>query len=300
MPLSPTEKYLFDTLGFLVIPGVLCAEEICAINNGIDLHRSTDFHERTNSLRNSAHGLSGRLDCGNFLSWPSSDGGDILRSILHHPKLAPILNEICGQGHRLDHKPLLFIQPHGAEGFDLHGGAVTPDGHFNYPISYHCHYNQIVCSLVNVAVQLSDSPQGAGGFVVIPGSHKSNFPYAVPDLSAIADTYGYQPVCKAGDVILFSEAVLHGAMVRNAPSERRVVLMRFSPPTCAFARGYLQPHDFLDLLTPAQRAVAAVPYHLDQDRPTPTAAGEDSVHVPRPRKEEKRNFDHVVFGHEYY
>eukprot|EP01036_Dinobryon_divergens_P022846 gene22846-31142_t len=298
--LTPSEKYLFDTLGFIILPAILSAEEVSKINNGIDLHKSADFNERTNALRNSSRGSSGRLDCGNFLTWPENDGGDILRSILNHPKVAPVLNEICGRGHRLDHKPLLFIQPHGAEGFDLHGGAVTPDGQFNYPISYHCHSNQIVCNLVNVAVQLSDSPQGAGGFVVVPGSHKSNFPYAVSDLSSIADTYGYQPVCKSGDVILFSEAVLHGATVRNALTERRVVLMRFSPPTCAFARGYLQPHDFLDLLTPAQRTVAAAPYHLDQDRQTPTGAGEESVHVPRPRKEEKRNFDNVVFGHEYY
>jgi hypothetical protein len=268
--LTASEKYLFDTLGFMVLPAVLTAEEVSKINNGIELHKSADFTERTNTLRNSLRGSSGRLDCGNFLSWPANDGGDLLRSILNHPKVAPVLNEICGRGHRLDHKPLLFIQPHGAEGFDLHGGAVTPDGQFNYPISYHCHSNQIVCNLVNVAVQLSDSPQGAGGFVVVPGSHKSNFPYAVSDLSAIADTYGYQPVCKSGDVILFSEAVLHGATVRNALTERRVVLMRFSPPTCAFARGYLQPHDFLDLLTPA-------PYHLDQDRQPP-----------------------IVFGHEYY
>jgi len=298
--LTASEKYLFDTLGFMVLPAVLTAEEVSKINNGIELHKSADFTERTNTLRNSLRGSSGRLDCGNFLSWPANDGGDLLRSILNHPKVAPVLNEICGRGHRLDHKPLLFIQPHGAEGFDLHGGAVTPDGQFNYPISYHCHSNQIVCNLVNVAVQLSDSPQGAGGFVVVPGSHKSNFPYAVSDLSSIADTYGYQPVCKSGDVILFSEAALHGATVRNALTERRVVLMRFSPPTCAFARGYLQPHDFLDLLTPAQRAVAAAPYHLDQDRQTPTGAGEESVHVPRPRREEKRDFDNVVFGHEYY
>jgi hypothetical protein len=58
--------------------------------------------------------------------------------------------------------------------------------------------NQIVCNLINVAVQFSDSPKGSGGFVVIPGSHKSNFP-SLPSPEAfqeLADTFGIQPECE--------------------------------------------------------------------------------------------------------
>ena len=301
--LTHVERYLFDTLGFVVIKGIFSKAEIGAINAGINNREATDFHERTGGIRNSALGKCGRKDCGNFLSWPEQDGGSILRSLLAHPKLRPILDELCGPGHRLDHKPVMFIQEQGAEGFDLHGGAVTASGAYNFPISYHCHAGQIVCNLINVAVQLTDSPKGAGGFVVVPGSHKSNFPSPkTPELlQYIADNYGYQPDCEAGDAVLFTEAVLHGAAVRTSPNQRRVVLMRFSPATCAYARGYANGgfSDFINHLTPAQRAVAEqLPFHLDQDRETPSEGG--TICVPHPRRADKKHFDRVVFGNDYY
>lgn len=300
--LSLTDRYLFDTLGFVVLRNVLSGKELELANNGIDKYCTTEFFERKNALRNSSLGSSGRRDCGSFLSWPAEDGGDVFRSLLCHPNLVGVLNELCGQGYRLDHKPVLFTQPNGAEGFDLHGGAVRSDGRYDFPIAYHVHSGQIVCNLINVAVQFADSPRGAGGFVVVPGSHKANFPYpnSKEELQKIADTYGYQPECKAGDVVIFTEAVLHGAAVRNAANERRVALLRFAPPTCAYARGYLNEHaEFARHLIPSQKAVIAPPYHLDQDRPATTEDGHD-VEVPRPRRADKKEFDRVVFKHDYY
>jgi hypothetical protein len=299
--LTPLDMYLFDTLGFVVIREVLSLEELSRVNAGIDHQRDTNFHERVGKLRNSHLGSSGRMDCGNCLSWPSEDGGDITRSLLCHPKLAPILSELCGEGYRLDHKPVLFIQSPGAEGFDLHGGAISSDGNFNFPVSYHCRNGDIVCNLINAAVQLSDTETGQGGFMVVPGSHKSNFPVPT-DLQYIADNFGMQPACKAGDVVLFTEAVLHGAAVRkDSTSERRVALFRFAPATCAFARGYDEGsfEDFIDMLTPAQRAVVANPYHVYQDRSVPNPSNTTCI-VPHPRTEEKREFDKIVFGKEYY
>jgi hypothetical protein len=301
--LSTLDRYLFDTLGFVVVKGVFNKEELALINKGIDCRERNDFHERTGTIRNSSLGKSGRRDCGNFLAWPESDGGSLLRSLLNHQRLHPLLNELCGEGHRLDHKPVMFIQEQGAEGFDLHGGSITASGAYNFPISYHFHGQQIVCSLINVAVQLTDSPKGSGGFVVVPGSHKSNFPPPGnrEALQHIADRYGYQPECEAGDAVLFTEAVLHGAAVRKSPEQRRVVLMRFSPATCAYARGYANGgfDDFIPILTPPQQAVAGqLPFHLDQDRETP--AGNVTVSIPHARRKDKKEFDRVVFGNEYY
>ncbi len=80
---------------------------------------------------------------------------------------------------------------------------------FNADWTDHVHAGQIVANLVNAAVQLTDSPQGAGGFVVVPGSHKSNFPppASTEQLYALAEAHGVQPAAAAGDVILFAEAV---------------------------------------------------------------------------------------------
>lgn len=289
--LDPVSTYLFDTLGFVVLRNVLSRDELQILNSGIDRNRSIHFHERTGPVRNSRIGVSGRLDCGDCLSWSARDGGEIFRSLLVHERLGPVLEQLCGPGYRLDHKPVLFLQPAGSEGFDLHGGAVTPSGAFNFPVSYHCRNGSIVCNLVNAAVQLTDTKKGEGGFVVVPGSHKSNFAYPNSEqiLQKISDTYGVQPECNAGDVVLFTEAVLHGAAVRKG-SERRVALFRFAPATCAYARGYTNGgfEDFQALLTEQQKKVIQNPFHLGQDR----------MRLERPR--EKKDFDKIVFGNEYY
>ena len=42
----------------------------------------------------------------------------------------PYLNELCGEGYRLDHMPLVIESEKGAEGFSLHGGTINADGNY--------------------------------------------------------------------------------------------------------------------------------------------------------------------------
>jgi hypothetical protein len=49
----------------------------------------------------------------------------------------------------------------------------------------------------------------------------------------------YQPTTKAGDVVLWSEATVHGATPWRAPHERRIALYRFAPANMGYGRGYL-------------------------------------------------------------
>ena len=37
-------------------------------------------------------------------------------------------------------------------------------------------YGKISCNLLNVAIPLDKTEPGDGGFVILPGSHKANFP----------------------------------------------------------------------------------------------------------------------------
>ena len=43
----------------------------------------------------------------------------------------------------------------------------------------------------------------------------------------------YQPVTKAGDVVFFSEATVHGAAPWTAEHQRRIALYRFAPSEIA-------------------------------------------------------------------
>ena len=63
------------------------------------------------------------------------------------------------------------------------------------------------------SVVLADQPAGAGGYCVVRGSHKSNF--KAPAEMINGDNYRefvYQPETEAGDVVMFSEGTVHGAL----------------------------------------------------------------------------------------
>lgn len=71
----------------------------------------------------------------------------------------------------------------------------------------------------------------------------------------------HQSTTSAGDVILFSEATVHGALPWVAQHERRVAVLRFAPATCAYGRAYAEgwPPEMLEGLTPQERAVMEPP-----------------------------------------
>eukprot|EP00656_Telonema_subtile_P017274 TRINITY_DN19241_c0_g1_i2.p1 TRINITY_DN19241_c0_g1~~TRINITY_DN19241_c0_g1_i2.p1 ORF type:complete len:202 (+),score=45.81 TRINITY_DN19241_c0_g1_i2:166-771(+) len=178
--MSASEKFLFDLRGFIVLRGVLSKEELTRANAAIDLNQAA-LKERKGGLRNAnrtkfeGDGSTGRRESGCILSWPKPSC-DVFRSILDHPKLVPYLNELCGRGYRMDHMPLLIAQNKGCEGFELHGGRITAKGDYVPELAYSCHQGRIYNPLLACSVQLTDHNSGDGGFVVVPGSHKANFP----------------------------------------------------------------------------------------------------------------------------
>jgi hypothetical protein len=90
--------------------------------------------------------------------------------------LVPYFHEFLGRGYRMDHLPFLILQEKGSEGFSLHGGTVDcGSGQYQPHLAYSCVQNRINNQLLATAVVLSDHNEGSGGFVIVRGSHKSNF-----------------------------------------------------------------------------------------------------------------------------
>ena len=100
----------------------------------------------------------------------------MFRDLLCHPNILPTLHELVGEGYRLDHAPLVLLQRKGSEGFNFHGGSCTPDGQRNYNLAYDFYHGNMRCNLINVSLALTPTAYGDGGFCIIPGSHKSNYP----------------------------------------------------------------------------------------------------------------------------
>ena len=113
-----------------------------------------------------------------------------------------------------------------------------------------------------------------------------------------------QPVTKAGDVVLFSEGTVHGAMAWTPKDrQRRCALYRFTPATYVYGRSYFGhegngwPTAIYDDLTEAQRAVLEPPYANRLDRPNITSSGGVEVTT---RNARKRQHDQEVFGTKYF
>ena len=176
-----------------------------------------------------------------------------------------ITQEADSEGFALHGGPLVSSGEHPKVQVGDAGAQVTgrlDPGHECPELNYKCHNGQMSNALLAMSVALCDANPGDGGFCVVRGSHKLNF--AVPDEITHGDFAGtgdgsdggqvtawtqsvneftnehlHQPSLRAGDVILFSEATVHGALPWRADRERRLALVRFSPATLSYGRGYL-------------------------------------------------------------
>ncbi|MCE2461800.1 MAG: phytanoyl-CoA dioxygenase family protein [Pseudomonadales bacterium] len=108
---------------------------------------------------------------------------------------------------------------------------------------------------------LTEVGPGDGGFVCVPGSHKSNFLQHMPrDVARFerGEDWVVQPSMAAGDVLIFTEALIHGTAAWTADHERRTLLYKYSPPHSTWARRPYDPADFPEA-TDRQRRLMAPP-----------------------------------------
>lgn len=321
--MTASERYLFDLNGYIVIPNVLTPEEVQYANEAIDRHVSNVVERSDVVLRNAVHGSymfglgPGRKDLGQVLEWGVEDS-KVFASILNHPRLVPVFHGILGKGYRMDHLPFCILQDYGSEGFQLHGGTIDcTTGEYNPHLAYTCHHDTIRSALLGCSVVLTDHNAGDGGFCVVPGSHKSNFqmPPGMVDGSEEYRPFIQQPVTKAGDVVLFSEGTVHGALPWTPQDrQRRICLYRFAPATNAYGRSYFGSHTLenddagnmvmgwpkamYDGLSVGQRAVLEPPYANRLDRPN--LQERDGAVVMTTRNERKKQHDRDVFGTKYF
>ena len=70
--------------------------------------------------------------------------------------------------------------------------------------------------------------------------------------------YVYQPPIEAGDVLIFTEALIHGTAVWRANHERRALLYKYSPPHSRWGHDVYEPSDY-PTATPQQLRLMAPP-----------------------------------------
>lgn len=236
--MNDEERYLFDLQGSLVVRDVISKEHILALNTYLD---TLDWEKRSGSKhvhvgmdqdyvrRGNSDPERGPVDLYAGLLY---DWGLPFRQLINHQRLQPYLATLLGPDFRLDHQYAILMKKgeRNATAHALHGGALPYD-----PESYYdFRAGRFIMNLLAVSFALTDATPETGGFCSIPGSHKSH--YTIPDrfqqIEQPAPCVQQVPV-KAGDVILFTEAIAHACLPWVGNYERRALMFKYCP-------GYVQ------------------------------------------------------------
>ncbi len=207
--LTEEQKYLFDTRGWLLVPGVLSEAEM------------TEMRDFCYRLRNDPASLPA--------SQRSSLGGPLL-SLIDHPVVVGFMNEFVadpwiwsenGYGFRMESSFLALRKagdtnwgPHGGSGLDSHG--------YNSHL-YRQRHNSVFAGLSRAVWELNPVKKGDGGTKFLTGSHKAAFDMpasAQDENSPLWEDYD----CPAGSLLFFTEAITHTGTRWTNPEVDRVAV----------------------------------------------------------------------------
>jgi len=250
--MTDKEKYFWDLTGYLIIRNVLSSDEIATANEGLDYAKTTISKHQNGrdytALKGTAarwyesHGLGEEGHGLLTLPLPYSEP---FRKMLAHPQVVLYLNEMCGPGFRLDHGPQFNNAVKGTEGLSLHGAGEP----FGEAVGYRHQNSDGHCNGVTVTWNLTDSPANGGGFICVPGSHKSKYPMPM-GVRTCEDEMNtvVQPVAKAGDIFFFMDgSQTHGTHPWKNDHERKSVLYKYAARTATrggLAYGLGQPDKY--------------------------------------------------------
>jgi ectoine hydroxylase-related dioxygenase (phytanoyl-CoA dioxygenase family) len=254
--MTPEELFAFDAQGYLRLPGVLSGEQVAELQRTVD-RRGADGSSPATGERTHA----------DIVTW-----GPGFQALIDQPRVLRVLRGTLGERFRLDHDYLIAMRPGAGRG-PLHGGDGGMDDWW-----YRCRDGVIRTGMLSVLFALTPTRRGDGGFCCVPGSHKSGMislappagaflsavlPEEVRSFARIPD-YLVQPELDVGDVLLFTEALVHGTLPWRGVGERRVALLKYTPGHCCAQTPRYRLEDFPEL-TAQQRSLLSPPSLYDRE-----------------------------------
>ena len=231
--MTPEEKYLFDLHGYLVLRGVLSP------NMYHQLNKTVNYLETLNDDQAAVLGVARKYRTSDNVYAKTGDPpagclGDYDCEVLRYggpfeelidlPQTLHYIEEMIGEPSRLDAASFMSRNSGGA--FRFHHGYAELLPYSEYAFRD----GEFKCVSVKIVYALTDVDVEDGCFAVIPGSHKSNF--TNPLVGQIPDPNHplVHPLpCRAGDAIIFSEDLSHGAVENHGSKVRRTLFYSYAP-----------------------------------------------------------------------
>lgn len=263
--------FFFDLRGYAILKNAVDANHLADLNRSLDEFPKLEYGQWHGNVQRFDNNGAAGVELQNIV-----EGGDPFERLIDHPSWIERVHRYCGEVNT--YVDGLFIDECFASirrtggFFPIHSGGQEGIVRNQFRFVN----GQFRCGQVNILLALTDVGPGDGGTLVIPGSHKSNLfhPHAKnwdgTNLQRMDDLEGVMEVhLKAGDALLFVDAIAHGASSRTNPGERRVVIFRYGPSWGTTRYGYRYSQALLDRLTPERRKIlnpipARVPPGLQQ------------------------------------
>lgn len=261
---GPTQReiYFFDLRGYLLLEGAISPEHVAQLNSCLDELPRREPGQWHGHIRYVNYGTADGLNLQQIY-----EAGEPFEKLIDHPAwIDKVKHFVGGEGTFDHHHGPVYIDENFAnfrgagEAIGLHSG-----GHERTKrTQFRCHNGKFHCGQINILMALTDIGPGDGATMVVPASHKANFEH--PDdaahhmkqgeLTSVDRVQGATEVLmKAGDVLLFVDAICHGSAERTNDGERRIVVYRYGPSWGRSRHGYEASAALLSRLTPQQRQI---------------------------------------------
>jgi ectoine hydroxylase-related dioxygenase (phytanoyl-CoA dioxygenase family) len=228
--MSIEERYEFDINGFIIYRNVLSPADLRGIRRALT---RVSCAEKT----------------GKFAFFDLDPRFAVLMA---RPHTIEVVRDLCGDWVRFDHAFGLEMRDDRPSGQGMHAGNRKNQGAFAYQWASGRMHN----GLVKVLYSLTDVKSGDGGFVCVPGSHKANVDYKPTRESHLV----INPSLKAGDMLVFTEALVHGSSPWKREKPRRVLIYSYAPGCLAWKDPSTIAHLSNFITTEAQKDLFRPPY----------------------------------------
>ncbi|MDQ2801002.1 MAG: phytanoyl-CoA dioxygenase family protein [Armatimonadota bacterium] len=251
---TPLDDFLFDLNGYLILENAVEPDLLADLNQAFDNFPPLEPMDWWGNAQRRDYTAATGFELHNAV-----EAGMPFEKLIDHPGWINYVRRYCGEEQ--SYVQGLFIDEAIASIRRSGGHHPVHSGGYQGALRGAYHYANGVfrCGQCNIILALTDIGEGDGPTMVVPGSHKSNFPHPSAGDYGRGDRMdtlpGAVPVyLKKGDAVLFVDGLMHGGSSRtNAGGERRVTIYRYGPLWGSTRFGYRYSPELLDRLTPERR-----------------------------------------------
>ncbi len=257
-PLTDRDAYFFDLHGAIVVTGALDAGAVADCNRIVDRLQHLKVGEWEGWVHGHNFGARDGLNLQQIY-----EAGTPFEALLDHPSWYEKVRAFVGGENTFDYaQGPMYVDEAFANVRGL--GEAIPMHSGGHNVAKRCQFEvregRFHCSQVNVLVALADIGPGDGATMVVPGSHQSHFAHPQNNAKGWGNALSVDGLegavevhLRAGDALIFTDAITHGSAARVNSGQRRNTVYRYGPSWGSSRHGYRPSSELIARLSPTRR-----------------------------------------------